>query len=92
MTLHKGVALEYSGDVPRVAAKARGHLLQKIIEIAEKHNITVYRNPDLTEVLYNMDPGEEVPVDLYRAVAEVLAYCYRVNGDFKRKIDLATAE
>jgi len=92
MALQQGVALEYSGDVPRVLAKARGQLLQKIIEIAEKHNITVYRNPDLTEVLYKMDPGEEVPVDLYRAVAEVLAYCYRVNGDFKRKIDLATAE
>lgn len=86
------MALEYSGDVPRVVARARGFLLEKIIEIAEKHNITVYRDPDLAKVLYTIDPGIEIPADLYRAVAEILAYCYRINSAFKKKIDAAAAE
>jgi flagellar biosynthesis protein len=86
MNEKKGAALEYSGDAPRVIAKARGILLEKIIKIAVKHNITVYRDADLAEILFKLDLGKEIPADLYRAVSEVLAFCYRVNSDFKRKI------
>ena len=82
----KGVAIEYSGDIPKIIAAARGRLLDKILEIAEKHNITVYRDPDLAEVLYKLPLGTAIPNELYAAVAEVLAYCYRVNADFKRKL------
>ncbi|HOW83734.1 MAG TPA: EscU/YscU/HrcU family type III secretion system export apparatus switch protein [Spirochaetota bacterium] len=89
---HKGAALEYSGDAPRVIAKARGILLEKIIEIAVKHNITVFRDADLAEVLFKIDIGIHIPPDLYRAVSEVLAFCYRVNRDFKRKIDSGNLE
>ncbi|MBN1534354.1 MAG: EscU/YscU/HrcU family type III secretion system export apparatus switch protein [Spirochaetes bacterium] len=82
----KGVAIEYSGDMPRIVAAARGALLKRLLEIAEHHNITVYRDRDLTEVLFQLPVGSEIPDSLFAAVAKVLAYCYRINDEFKRKI------
>ena len=82
----KGVALEYNGDIPKVTASARGKLLEKLLEIAKSHNITVYHDPDLTEVLYQLPVGSEIPEDLFAAVAGVLAYCYRINNEFKSKV------
>ncbi len=85
----KGVALGYSSDdqAPRVLAVARGILVDKMIRIAEEKHITVYRDADLTEVLSAVPPGTEIPENLYRAVAEVLTYCYRVNSEFREKLD-----
>lgn len=84
---NKGAALQYKGDVPRVIASARGILVQKLLEIARENNIPVYRDPDMAEVLSAMDNGTEIPAGLYRAVAEVLAHCYRVNSRFREKMD-----
>lgn len=83
---NKGVALEYTGNAPRIIATARGKLLGKLLEIAEKHNIPIYKDPDLAEVLSALKVGIEIPEGLYAAVSEVLAYCYRVNEKFKGKI------
>ncbi len=84
----KGVALGYSnGDnAPKVIASARGILVEKLLEIAERYNITVYKDADLAEALSVLDTGMEVPEHLFRAVAEVLAYCYRVNSEFRDKM------
>jgi len=82
-----GVALQYSGDAPRILAIARGELLKELLTLAEKYHITIYKDPDLAEILSKFDLGTEIPVDLYHAVAEILAYCYSVNVDFRHKID-----
>jgi type III secretion system FlhB-like substrate exporter len=82
-----GVALEYSGDIPTVLAVARGVLYEHLIRIAQEHNITIYENPDLAQTLSAIPWGTEIPADLFRAVSEVLAYCYRVNATFKKKLD-----
>jgi flagellar biosynthesis protein len=82
-----GVALEYSGNVPAVLAVARGELFDHLIRIARENRITIYENPDLAQVLAQVPVGAEIPEDLFRAVSEVLAYCYRVNADFKAKLD-----
>ena len=84
---NRGVALEYSGDVPRVIAKARGRLLEVMIEIARRNEIVIVRDSDLTDVLSQLDVGVSIPADLYRAVSEILAYCYRVNNAFRNKIN-----
>ena len=86
--IRKAVALGYSGsgESPRVVAKARGELVRALLELAEKHKITVYRDPDLAESLIAMDTGAEINPRLFRAVAEVLAYCYRVNDRFREKL------
>ncbi len=82
----KGIALEYSGDTPRIISKARGVLLEKMTDLAEKNGITVYKDKDLAETLYTLDTGEEIPEDLFKAVSRVLAYCYTVNSDFREKM------
>jgi flagellar biosynthesis protein len=82
----KGVAIEYSGDIPRIIAAARGMLLEKLLEIAEHNNITVYRDRDLAEVLFRLPVGTEIPDNLFTAVAKVLAYCYHINNEFKTKV------
>lgn len=82
-----GVALEYSGDVPRVLAVARGRLVERMLELAQEHDITVYRDIDLAQALSHLQPGNEIPGELFRAVAEVLSYCYRMNDQFRKKLD-----
>ena len=80
-------AIEYSGEVPKIIASARGYLAKKMLEVAKANNVTIYKNSDLAEVLSRMTPGSSIPEDLYVAVAEVLAYCYRMNEEFKKKVD-----
>ena len=87
MSVKKGIAIEYSGDLPKILAIARGELYSKLLEIAKENGISIYEDPDLAEVLSELSPGCEIPEDLFKAVAEVLAFCYRVNQDFKHKID-----
>ena len=82
-----GVALEYSGDIPKILAVARGMLYERLIQIAREHNITIFRDSDLTQVLAQLPVGSEIPETLFKAVSEVLAYCYRINSEFRAKLD-----
>jgi Uncharacterized homolog of the cytoplasmic domain of flagellar protein FhlB len=82
-----GVALEYSGEIPKILATARGILFDRLIQIAREHNITIYKDSDLAGVLSQLPVGIEIPETLFKAVSEVLAYCYRINSDFKTKMD-----
>jgi len=78
----KAVALMYDAgrdNAPRVAAKGNGELAKRIIELAREHNVPVRRDPDLIEMLSKVDVLEEIPADLYAAVAQILAFLYDVN-------------
>lgn len=86
MTL-KASAIEYNDDLPRLMAKGRGYLAEKIVELAERNDITVYRDPDLAEVLDSLESDTYIPEDLFKAVALVLAHCYSVNSSFREKIE-----
>ncbi|MGI9383740.1 MAG: EscU/YscU/HrcU family type III secretion system export apparatus switch protein, partial [Methyloligellaceae bacterium] len=66
------VALEYepeSRSAPRVTAKGRGAVAQKIIETAEAHGIVIEDNPHLAEALSSVEIDDQVPIELYEAVA-----------------------
>ncbi len=79
----KAVALNYDKDTnaaPRVVAKGRGFVAQKIIETARAHNVPLYEDENLVQVLEALDLDTEIPPQLYRAVAEVLAFIYRLNS------------
>lgn len=79
------VAVKYDpeeGGAPQIAAKGRGEVAERILELASQHNVPLYEDPDLVEVLGAVDLGSEIPPDLYKAVAEVLAFVYRMNGAF----------
>ena len=78
----KAVALNYRPEkdtAPKITAKGSGNVADKIIEIAKKHGIPVKDDPDLVEVLSKLDIREEIPVDVYVVVAELLAFAYSLN-------------
>jgi flagellar biosynthetic protein FlhB len=81
---HVAVALRYeSGGMaaPRVVAKGARLVARRIIEIAQAHGVPVVENRPLARALFKTVPlGGDVPRDLYRAVAEVLAYVYSLKG------------
>lgn len=87
--MDKAVAIGYRKDAPVIIAKAKGDLVKKMLKIAEQESITVYEDKDLAEVLYLLDTGDRIPEELFKAVAAVLAYCYRVNDNFRNKINTA---
>jgi flagellar biosynthesis protein len=75
------VALHYDKTgAPRVVAKGRGSIGEKIIEVAKAHNIPVEENEVLAGALSNVELGDEIPVELYKAVAEVLIFVLRLSG------------
>lgn len=78
----KAVALKYQpkkDNAPKVIAKGKGKVAEKIIEIAREHNIFIQDDPDLIEVLSQLDLNEEIPPDLYVVVAELLSFVYSLN-------------
>jgi len=82
---HYAVALRYRLDAataPVVVAKGKNYLARRIRELAIEHQVPLIENPPLAQALYKaVDVGQEIPPHLYRAVAEVLAYIYRLmNG------------
>ena len=82
----KAVALKYDrkkDDAPRVIAKGRGEIAEKIIEVARAHNVPLYEDKNLIQILEALDLETEIPSELYRAVAEVLAFIYRLNASAK---------
>ncbi len=82
----QAVALKYqpeSDKAPRVIAKGRGKVAEKIIEIALENNIHIHDDPDLIEVLSCLDLNAEIPPELYVVVAELLAFVYSVNSNHK---------
>ena len=78
----KAVALSYDNQkdrAPRVVAKGKGYLADKIVDVAREHDIPLYKDKNLVQVLEALDLETEIPPELYRAVAEVLAFIYRLN-------------
>lgn len=75
------VALHYDKTgAPRVVAKGRGSIGEKIIEIAKAHDIPIEENEVLAGALANVELGDEIPAELYKAVAEVLIFVLRLSG------------
>jgi flagellar biosynthesis protein len=82
----RAVALKYqptSDNAPKVVAKGKGRTAERIIEIAREHNIFIENDPDLIEILSELDLNEEIPPDLYLVVAELLAFIYSLNRQEK---------
>ncbi|HHL33011.1 MAG TPA: flagellar biosynthesis protein FlhB, partial [Desulfobulbaceae bacterium] len=59
---------------------------ENIIQRAEEAGIHIRKDPDLIELLATVPIGEEIPPELYQAIAEVLAFVYSVNDKFKKKL------
>jgi flagellar biosynthesis protein len=75
------VALHYDRNgAPRVVAKGKGTLGQKIIEVARENGIPIEENEVLAGALSHVEIGDEIPAELYKAVAEVLIFVLRLSG------------
>jgi len=75
-------AIEYDSgrdQAPRLTAKGRGAIAEKIIELARKHKVPIRKDPSLVEILSRLDIDQEIPPELYRAVAEIFAFLYEMN-------------
>ena len=75
-------AIRYDGKkdaAPRVTAKGRGLVAEKIIALARKHDVPIKNDPALIQILSKLEIDAQIPVELYRAVAEILAFVYSLN-------------
>lgn len=80
---HIAVALKYDREVdqaPKVCAKGKNLIAEKIKAIAYENDVPVVENPPLAQALYKLDIDQEIPVSLYKAVAEILARIYAMNN------------
>lgn len=77
------VALEYdieTREAPRVTAKGYGAIAEQIIALAEEHGVVIESNAHLAEALSGVELDESIPIELYEAVAEVIAFVLRASG------------
>ena len=78
------VGLRYEDAVdaaPQVIAKGEGLVADRILDLAREHGVPVRQDPDLLQLLSAADVGEEIPVEVYTAVAQVLTYLYGLNSE-----------
>lgn len=89
----EAAALSYQpGDAaPRVVASGRGHVAERIIAAAHEAGVPVRSDPGLARALSALDLGAEVPEAMYRAVAETLAWAYRLDAEAREARSEASA-
>jgi flagellar biosynthesis protein len=76
------VALRHErGEVPRVVAQARAWMAEQMLVLAGRHGVPVRRDKDLLALLAGLETGDEIPPELYAAIAQVLVWLYRCNAE-----------
>lgn len=88
------VALAYNAgqSAPKVVAKGRGLLADAIIERAKEAGVYVHESPALVSILMQVDLDQHIPPELYMAVAELLAWLYRLENGLTQEIPSGVAE
>jgi flagellar biosynthesis protein len=76
---------ESGEEAPRVVASGHGFVAEKIIALAKEHGVKIHEDPDLVQVLAELDLGSVIPPEIYQVVAEVMACVYRVNAAAGRR-------
>jgi len=84
----RAVALRYEQNsaAPRIVAKGSGYTAETIIERAKEYQVPIAIEPELVELLVQLDLNQLIPPQLYAAVAEVLAWAYQVDGKTAEEI------
>ncbi|MDX8395180.1 MAG: EscU/YscU/HrcU family type III secretion system export apparatus switch protein [Mariprofundaceae bacterium] len=83
---HQAVALKWNPrqeQIPKVAAHGSGALADEILRIAKEHNIPIKEDRDLVQILSLLDVGEAIPPEIHSAIAEILAFIYWSNQQYK---------
>ena len=80
--IKKAAALAYDAEsdtAPKLVAKGKGDIAERIIALALEHNLPVRSDADLLEILDNVEVGTEIPLEVYAVVAEIFAFLYQTN-------------
>ena len=82
----RAVALRYDGKrAPTVVAKGAGEIARQILAIAEENDIPLHEDSELVALLSRLDLGQEIPDNLYRAIAQIIAFAYFVSGKMPQR-------
>jgi len=84
--LKTAVALKYhtKKDVaPKVAAKGEGLVAERIIKLAKENQVPIKEDPDLVQILSQVDINKEIPPPVYKVVAELLSFVYKLNNKYR---------
>jgi len=82
----KAAVLKYNRVVdqaPRLVAKGKGILAEKIIELAKTHGIPIVENPDLLKILMDLDENQYIPERIFRLVAEIYAFIIKLDESYE---------
>lgn len=82
--IDKAVALKYDkekSNAPTVVAKGKGEVANNIVTLAQEHGIFIKKDADLVELLSKIELNKEIPPMLYKAVAEVFSFIYKITND-----------
>ncbi|MGG1215631.1 EscU/YscU/HrcU family type III secretion system export apparatus switch protein [Micromonospora provocatoris] len=89
-TRKEAIALTYKLgqlDSPSVVAKGKGKVAENILARANEHNVPIYEDPNLVQLLGQLDLNESIPEELYQAVAEVFAFIYHLDQEHSKNIE-----
>ena len=85
-TRRTAIALRYhatTDHAPKITATGRGLVADKIIALAQEHGVPIREDPNLVQVLAQLNLQQEIPPNLYQVVAELLAFVYRLNQRYR---------
>ena len=77
----QAIALSYDGrHTPTLTAKGDDELAEMILAIAREHEVPIYENAELVKLLARLELGDEIPPELYRVIAEIIAFAWYLKG------------
>jgi flagellar biosynthesis protein len=79
----QAIALKYDGThAPTLTAKGDQELAEAILKLAREYEVPIYENAELVKLLARMELGESIPEELYRTIAEIIAFAWNLKGKF----------
>ena len=79
----QAIALKYDGShAPTLTAKGDEELAEEILRIARDYEVPIYENAESVRLLARMELGDSIPEDLYRTIAEIIAFAWNLKGKF----------
>ena len=79
----QAIALKYDGShAPTLTAKGDEELAEEILRIARDYEVPIYENAELVKLLARMELGDSIPEELYRTIAEIIAFAWTLKGKF----------
>ncbi len=84
----QAIALTYDGkQAPTLTAKGDNALAEAILALAREHHVPIYENAELVKLLARMELGDSIPQELYRTLAEIIAFAWMLKGKYPQGFD-----